>query len=184
MSTLIPITPQLFSERASALLSAAPDLPGPELARKLASLRGAWRELDPAGREAVGDLASRLSLLSTSPGREGPPPPQLMRIDGEPESAFAAADEREARRALQGLDGLVLNAQPTRIFTYWNVMTFQLLASLAIYTTQSSPGAEPSSAVSEPGTRDLVNPQPPRMLFPTVYSPSSHTYPIKDGNYS
>ena len=56
--------------------------------------------------------------------------------------------------------------QPTRIFTCWNVMIVSSSLRHSRYIHNLSPGAESSSAVSEPGTRDPINPSHQECFFP------------------
>jgi ATP-dependent DNA helicase RecQ len=87
------ITAEEFTSRATALLEAAPTLSPARVSTDLAELRAGWRELDPDLRAEVGAVVAALARLSTT-------------VD----------DEREATRALQGLDGLPLEPVPSRFY--------------------------------------------------------------------
>ena len=87
------ITAQEFTSRATALLDRAESLAPARVSTDLAELRASYRELDPDLRSEVADVVAALARLSG-----------------------AAAEEQEATRALQGLDGLPLVPVANRFY--------------------------------------------------------------------
>jgi ATP-dependent DNA helicase RecQ len=87
------ITAEEFTSRASALLEAADTLSPARVSTDLAELRAGYRELDPGLRAEVKDVVAALARLSGT-----------------------VTEEREATRALQGLDGLPLEPVPSRFY--------------------------------------------------------------------
>jgi ATP-dependent DNA helicase RecQ len=87
------ITAEEFTSRATALLERADALSPARVSTDLAELRAGYRELDPDLRAEVSDVVAALARLSGN-----------------------VAEEREATRALQGLDGLPLEPVAARFY--------------------------------------------------------------------